>query len=551
LIRRNKRRSIRRRLILIISGVHAILMISLMTDILQRQQAFLMKRAHEQVLRQAEILAASAAPQLITDDLAGIDEVLSSVRTDPAVQWVAVTDGKGLVKGDSDENRKGKYYVDETSLHILSGKTSRMVRQTASVLSAAAPVSVEGEILGWAWISRSLAAEHAQVEAIRRTGYIYTAFAILAGALLAAFLASEITRQLRLLMEGTKRLAEDRLDEPVPIVTDNDVGLVAQAFNQAMARLDNARIQLLKTQATLELEVRERRVTESRLKDANGALVNANEDLMQFAYAASHDLQEPLRSVTGYSELLRRRYTGTLDQDADEFISFIHEGAQRMQKMIKALLDYSRAGSGDFGTQEDVDCNGALTMALENLEIAIQIASATIHASPLPRVRAHEVAVVQLFQNLIGNAIKYAGPKAPEIWVETQREDRFWAIRVRDNGMGIAPEQHKRIFGIFKRAHGKEYAGAGVGLSICAKIVERYGGTISVTSQPGEGAEFRFTLPAIDDDGCRNMTRVADRDIQQQKPRQTNLDSQQQPKGETILVKIYDGRLTHSAEFSD
>ena len=198
-------------------------MISLMTDILQRQQAFLMKRAHEQVLRQAEILAASAAPQLITHDMAGIDEVLSSVRSDPAVQWVAVTDAKGLVKGDSDENRKGKYYVDETSLHILSGKTSRMVRQTASVLSAAAPISVEGEILGWAWISRSLTAEHAQVEAIRRTGYIYTAFAILAGALLAAFLASEITRQLRLLMEGTKRLAEDRLDEPVPIVTDNDV----------------------------------------------------------------------------------------------------------------------------------------------------------------------------------------------------------------------------------------------------------------------------------------------------------------------------------------
>ena len=163
MIRNNKRRSIRRRLILIISGLHAILTISLMTDILHRQQAFLMKRAHEQVLRQAEILAASVAPQLITDDLAGIDEVVGSVRTDPAVQWVAITDAKGLVKGDSDESRKGKYYVDDTSLHVLSDKKSRMVRQTASVPSAAAPVSVEGEILGWAWISRSLAAEHAAV----------------------------------------------------------------------------------------------------------------------------------------------------------------------------------------------------------------------------------------------------------------------------------------------------------------------------------------------------------------------------------------------------
>ena len=219
---------------------------------------------------------------------------------------------KGSGQGDSDESRKGNYYVDDTSLHVLSDKKSRMVRQTASVLSAAAPVSVEGEILGWAWISRSLAAEHAEVEHIRTTGYVYTAFAILAGALLAAFLASEITRQLRLLMEGTKRLAEDRLDQPVPIVTDNDVGLVAQAFNQAMLRLENARVQLLKTQATLESEVRERRVTESRLQDANRALVSANEDLMQFAYAASHDLQEPLRQCDGYSELLRRRYTGKL-----------------------------------------------------------------------------------------------------------------------------------------------------------------------------------------------------------------------------------------------
>lgn len=117
--------------------------------------------------------------------------------------------------------------------------------------------------------------------------------------------------------------------------------------------------------------------------------------------------------------------------------------------------------------------------------------------------------------------------------------------------MGIAPEQHKRIFGIFKRAHGKEYAGAGVGLSICAKIVERYGGSISVASQPGEGAEFRFTLPAIDEDGSGNITRVAGRDIQKQKPRQSDHDSQSRPKSATIQVKIYDGRLTHSAEFSN
>jgi light-regulated signal transduction histidine kinase (bacteriophytochrome) len=270
-------------------------------------------------------------------------------------------------------------------------------------------------------------------------------------------------------------------------------------------RLESARLQIMKTQANLQAEVRERRAAEAKLQDMNRALVSANESLTHFAYAASHDLQEPLRSVTSYSELLRRRYTGRLDDDADQFINFVHDGARRMQRMIEALLDYARAGSQDPETQTDVDCSHALGIALENLEIAIAAASAKVHAGPLPHVSAHQVAVVQLFQNLIGNAIKYSGPRRPEIWITADRGDRFWTISVRDNGTGIPPEEHKRIFGIFKRAHGTEYAGAGVGLAICAKIVEHYGGSIFVTSEVGKGAEFRFTLPvaraenAIDD----------------------------------------------------
>ena len=290
-------------------------------------------------------------------------------------------------------------------------------------------------------------------------------------------------------------MAEDRFDVPVPVVTDNDVGIVTRAFNHALMRLDNTRLQLMATQANLEAEVRERSAAEARLQDANRALVNANEGLTQFAYAVSHDLQEPLRSVTGYSELLQRRYVGKLDQDADEFIAYIHDGARRMQRMIKALLDYSRAASHEPETQVDVDCNLALGMALENLEITIETTRAKIRAMPLPTVCAHEVAVVQLFQNLIGNAIKYAGPATPEISISTARSERFWTISVRDNGIGIPPEHHKRIFAIFKRVHGQNRPGAGMGLAICAKIVEHYGGLISVTSEVGNGSEFRFTLP--------------------------------------------------------
>jgi signal transduction histidine kinase len=494
-----KQRSIRRQLVITISGVHAIAMISLMTDIVQRHQSFLLEKANSQIIRQAELLAASTAPQLITDDLAGIDDVLRYIRRDTAVRWAAITDAKGLVKGDSEHHRQGKYYVDETSLLTLKEKNSKLVQQTRSLVTAAAPVFVEGEVLGWAWISRDLSSEMAQVEEMRRTGYIYTTVAIIAGALLATLLASQITRQLRLLLAGTERLAQDRFDTPVPIVTDNDVGAVARAFNDALSRLDTTRLQLLKTQTDLEAEVRERRLAETRLQDANRALTSANEGLTQFAYAASHDLQEPLRSITGYSELLRRRYTGKFDKDADEFLGYIHEGGQRMQRLIKALLEYSRAGSQGPETQRVVNCNAALAMALQNLAIAIEGSSAEVQADSLPEVLAHEVAVVQLFQNLIGNAIKYAGPTRPRIRIAAERAERFWTISVCDNGVGIPADQHKRIFGIFKRAHGKDYPGAGVGLAICAKIVERYGGSITVNSGPGKGAEFRFTLPAAGD----------------------------------------------------
>ncbi len=491
-----KQRSIRRQLVVTISGVHAIAMISLMTDIVQRHQTFLLEKANAQIIRQAELLAASTASQLIVDDLAGIDDALRYIRRDGSVRWAAITDENGLVKGDSDHGRQGKYYVDQSSRKVLQGRASKLIQHTRSVVSAAAPIVLEGEILGWAWISRDLSSETAQIEEMRRTGYVYTTVAIIAGALLATILASQITRQLRLLLAGTERLAEDRFDTPVPIVTDNDVGAVAQAFNDALRRLDSTRVELLKTQADLEAEVRERRAAETRLKDVNLALISANEGLTQFAYAASHDLQEPLRSVTGYSELLRRRYAGKLDEDADEFIGYIYEGGERMQRLIKALLEYSRAGSQGPETQVAVNCNAALKMALENLEIAMERASADVESTSLPEVLGHEVAVVQLFQNLIGNAIKYAGPDTPKIRISAERCDRFWTIAVRDNGMGVPADQHKRIFGIFKRAHGKNYPGAGVGLAICAKIVDRYGGSITVSSEVGKGSEFRFSLPA-------------------------------------------------------
>jgi signal transduction histidine kinase len=199
--------------------------------------------------------------------------------------------------------------------------------------------------------------------------------------------------------------------------------------------------------------------------------------------------------VAGFSELLRRRYEGKLDDQADEFIEFINSGTVRMQNLIRALLEYSRATAAGAEPVQPVDSAAALRIALDNLNTAIQSTGAAIQTQELPTVRAHEIALVQLFQNLISNAIKYS-KEQPVIRVSAQRDKAFWRFAIADNGIGIDPHHQKLIFHIFKRAHGDEYPGSGIGLAICSRIVERYGGRIWVEGAPGQGSTFFFSLPA-------------------------------------------------------
>jgi light-regulated signal transduction histidine kinase (bacteriophytochrome) len=226
-------------------------------------------------------------------------------------------------------------------------------------------------------------------------------------------------------------------------------------------------------------------------------LKRSNEELAQFANIASHDLQEPLRMVASYTQLLARRYRGRLDADADEFIAYAVDGASRMQRLIQDLLAYSRVGTAG-GALTEVCSETALELALSNLHGAIEASGAQVTRDPLPVVRADELQLTQLFQNLVGNGIKYQNGGAPKIHVSAARNVAGrWAFSVRDNGIGIDPQYFDKIFGMFQRLHGREeFAGTGIGLAICKKIVDRHGGDITVESQPGEGATFSFTLPA-------------------------------------------------------
>ena len=242
-------------------------------------------------------------------------------------------------------------------------------------------------------------------------------------------------------------------------------------------------------------DISERKRTDRERQRALDELARSNRDLQQFADVVSHDLQEPLRMVSSYCELLRRQYRGRLDDDADRFIDFAVDGAQRMQLLIQDLLAYSRVGSrtGAFGS---TDANRSFELALANLQEAIAESQARISADPLPTVFADEVQLVQVFQNLLSNAIKYRRSERPEIQIKAEARGAMWAFAVTDNGIGIKPQFAHSIFEIFKRLHSrKEYPGTGIGLAICKRIVERHGGEIWLDCEHCDGARICFTLP--------------------------------------------------------
>jgi light-regulated signal transduction histidine kinase (bacteriophytochrome) len=239
-----------------------------------------------------------------------------------------------------------------------------------------------------------------------------------------------------------------------------------------------------------------RQVDSLALQHSNEELIQANAELQQFVYSASHDLQEPLRMVSIYSELLEQNYSGRLDAEAERFLSYTREGSKRMEQLLKDLLLYSQSTAMRDPPQSPVDANAALDRAIANLRANIEQNEARIVRDRLPFLLVHEVHLHQLFQNLIGNAVKYRGEQPPRIEIRVKRQSDGWLFSVADNGIGIDGNYSELIFGIFKRLHrASEYSGTGIGLAICKKIVERYRGKIWVESQPGQGSTFFFTIP--------------------------------------------------------
>ncbi len=245
-----------------------------------------------------------------------------------------------------------------------------------------------------------------------------------------------------------------------------------------------------------DITARER--AEKKLTEKMAELARSNADLEQFAYVASHDLQEPLRMVAAYTQLLAERYRGQLDENADKYIGYASEGALRMQSLIQDLLAFSRVGRNG-GARSHVDCNAAMDEVLLSLGPAMQESGAVVTQGALPAVWADRSRMIQVLQNLIGNAIKFRGKEAPAISVQAEKAGQEWVFSVSDNGIGIAPEHAENVFVVFQRLHTRtEYPGNGIGLAICKKIIEHLGGKIWVETAAGHGSIFKFTIPCDD-----------------------------------------------------
>lgn len=266
------------------------------------------------------------------------------------------------------------------------------------------------------------------------------------------------------------------------------------AHDQLEQRVAERTGELQTSNEHLEQEVAERKRAETILAHRSTELARSNTELEQMAYVASHDLQEPLRMVSSYLQLLEKRYATKMDADAHEFIGYAVDGAKHMQALINDLLAYSRVGT-KVKPLKPVDFGAVVKTATGNLRLAIEESGAQVTCGPLPTLPGDTTLLVQLFQNLIGNAIKFRGPEPPRIHIEAEPQEAFWRFSVQDNGIGIAPEYFERIFALFQRLHSRrEIPGTGMGLTICKRIVERHGGRIWVESAPEKGSIFRFTI---------------------------------------------------------
>ncbi|HVW83061.1 MAG TPA: ATP-binding protein [Bryobacteraceae bacterium] len=443
----------------------------------------------------AQITADNSTAALAFEDPRAASEVLHALRARPHLVVACIYRNNGTVLA--------RYVRPGSGEQCPASNTRDEIRFSHDELMLSRPVLLEGRRVGALTLRYDLGEIGERVRLYGMTVFLVLLASSLIAFLLSSRLRAIIATPVAQLVRATKAVSTTG-DYGIRAakLSGDELGVLVDAFNGMLARIQTRDLELMDA-----LFERERALEESRdardqltrlnadLAQSNEKLARSNEDLERFAFVASHDLQEPLRMITLYSQLLVRTYQAPLSDDAAGYVRNIVASAKRMRNLLSDLLAYTDIGAPAAGVAQPVDLNRTLGQVLENLRAAIEEAAAVVTADRLPAVRAHEGHFVSLFQNLISNALKYRSDRTPEIHVSFERSDGWLRFAVSDNGIGIAPEYHAKIFVAFKRLHGQNIAGTGIGLAICQRVVDRYRGRIWVESRAGEGAKFIFALP--------------------------------------------------------
>jgi signal transduction histidine kinase len=446
----------------------------------------------------AEIIGSNSTAALTFNDANSAREILRGLSAHQHIQSACIYGRDGRVFAYYIRNAPGTVFLEPEGDGGRFGSNELLLFRR---------IWLDREQIGTVYLQSDLA------ELRERTDrYVAIVVLVVCGSLSVAFVLSSrlqrtISEPIRSLAWTTKMVRVDK-NYSIRAVkrSEDELGLLIEGFNDMLQEIQRRDIALQQAHDDLEkrvdertrelqLEVLDRTRAERELASRAEELARSNSELQRFAYVASHDLQEPLRMVASYTQLLARRYKGKLDADANDFINFAVEGATRMQQLIKDLLAYSRVSATEKALVL-VDANLICKEALFNLRKAIEDSHATLTIGPLPQILADASQLGQVFQNLVSNAIKYGAKAKPEVRISAQQSGEHWRFSVQDNGIGIEPQYFERIFQMFQRLHTREqYSGTGIGLTICRKIVERHGGKIWVESHPGKGSTFLFSIP--------------------------------------------------------
>jgi len=495
---------IRQKLMLIVMATTGVALFLAGTSIILADFVLFSGYAKNDLSGLSRIIADNTTASLSFEDPAAARETLAALRARPHVLAACVFRNNGALFAEYARAgaRVAACPVPESSADIRFDK---------GTLSVSHPILLDGRRLGTLVLISDLGGVYERLELYGANVVMVFLLSTLIAFLLSSRLRSLIATPIIELVRVTTRVSTSR-DYSIRAqkFSGDELGLLVDGFNEMLSGIQSrdkelreallAREEALadaqKARASLEGTLDSVAQLNTELRKSNANLGRSNEDLERFAFIASHDLQEPLRMITIYSQLLIRRFGNAIDPQASAYVETIEGGTRRMRALLADLLAYAEIGSPVEDPAQPVDLNLVVQRVRENLAVAIAESGALISVARLPVIRGFESHFTPLFQNLIGNAIKYRSERQPQIHVVALRIDGNIQICVSDNGIGIDPEYHSKVFAAFKRLHGQKIPGTGIGLAICQRVVEKYGGRIWVESELGRGSKFLFTLPA-------------------------------------------------------